>query len=75
VRLAASGRAALELSDWRQHDSWRAFADGPFWVKRRPSGAVGLGLFNPQQRTSEDCRSTSENGMDRPCSRLEPFRE
>jgi len=29
-------------------------------VKRRPSGAADLGLFNPKQRTSEDCRSTSE---------------
>jgi hypothetical protein len=29
-------------------------------VKRRPSGAADLGLFNPQQRTSEDCRRTSE---------------
>ena len=32
----------------------------PFGVKRRPSGAADLGLFIPQQRTSEDCRSTSE---------------
>ena len=32
----------------------------PPWVKRRPSGAADLGLFNPQQRTSEDGRGTSE---------------
>jgi len=31
------------------------------WVKRRPSGAADLGLFNPQQRTSEDYRSTFDN--------------
>ena len=32
----------------------------PFRVKRRPSGAVDLGLFDTQQRTSEDGRSRSE---------------
>ena len=29
-------------------------------VKRRPSGAADLGLFNFQQRTSEDCRKLQD---------------
>ena len=38
----------------------QTFLGRPLRVKRRPSGAANLGLFNPQRRTSEDCRSTSE---------------
>jgi hypothetical protein len=36
--------------------------------QRRPSGAADLGLFTPQQRTSEDCRSTSEKCQDQKSS-------
>ena len=28
--------------------------------QKRPSGAADLGLFNPQQRTSEDCRQLQD---------------
>ena len=40
----------------------------PLWVKRRPSGAADLGLFNPQQRTSEDCPARPKSANKRHCT-------
>jgi hypothetical protein len=56
ITPALRGRHRLQRNGQRL----AAFERLPVWVKGRPSGAADLGLFTPQQRTSEDCRSTSE---------------
>ena len=41
-------------------------------VKRRPSGAADLGLFNFQQRTSEDAATRPKSARSRHCAAGQP---